>query len=119
MKTISIRALSIGALALLTFAGAAAAQTDPSAVLNSLQVQDLVKRADPADHARLGAHFAALADRYTAEANEHATMAQAYRGGRIAQAAAHCDRLIALSRDSAKEATAAAAMHKDLAGVAR
>jgi len=45
--------------------------------------------------------------------------AQAYRGTRIAQAAVHCDRLVTLSRDSAKEATAAAAMHKDLAGGAR
>lgn len=230
MKTISIRPLSIGALALLTFAGAAAAQTTSSAVLNSLEVQELIKRAEPADHARLGVHFAVLAEqyaldarkhtamaqafitgptrrtaanssaghckrlaelntqsaatlrelavhheglaagktsavprgaarfeggagasaptekeltalaakastpadhgalqeyfqtqakRYAADANEHATMAQAYRGGRIAQAAAHCDRLVTLSRDSAKEATAAAAMHKDLAGVAR
>jgi hypothetical protein len=46
-------------------------------------------------------------------------MAQAYRGTRITQAAAHCDRLVTLSRDSAKEATAAAEMHKQLAGVAR
>jgi len=31
----------------------------------------------------------------------------------------HCDRLVELSRDSAKEATEAAAMHKQLAGVTR
>jgi hypothetical protein len=43
----------------------------------------------------------------------------AYRGTRIAQAAVHHDRLAVLSRDSAKEVTAAAAMHKQLAGVAR
>ena len=46
-------------------------------------------------------------------------MAQAYRRTRIAQAAVHCDRLVALSRDSAKEATEAAAMHKELAGMGR
>ena len=42
-----------------------------------------------------------------------------YRGTKIAQAAVHCDRLVTLSREEAKEATAAAAMHKQLAGVAR
>jgi hypothetical protein len=230
MRPIHFRTISAGVLAFLTFVGGAAAQTTPSAVLNSLEVQELIKRSEPADHARLGAHFAALAERYatdakkhtamaqaflaaparrtpvnsaadhckrlvtlntqtaatlrelaahheglaagktsavprgatrfeggagapeptekelsalaakastpadhgalqeyfsmaakryTADANDHATMAQAYRGTRIAQAAAHCDRIVTLSRDSAKEATAAAAMHKDLAGVAR
>ena len=222
----------MGALALLTFAGGVAAQTSSSAMLNSLEIQDLIKRAEPADHARLGAHFAALSDqyaadarkhtamaqaymagpprrggsaaisgadhckrlatlntqsaatlkelavhheglaagktsavprdaarfeggegaraptekelsalaarastpadhgalqeyfrtqaeRYTADANNHAAMAQAYRGTRIAHAAAHCDRIVKLSRDSAKEATAVAEMHKGHAGVGR
>jgi len=45
-------------------------------------------------------------------------LAQAYRGTRIAQAAVPHDRLAALARDSAKEATASAKMHKQLAGVA-
>ena len=230
MRTIHLGALAIGALALLTFVGGAAAQTTSSAVLNSLEVQELIKRAAPADHARLEVHFSVLAEqysaeakrhsamarafiasptgrvaansaadhckrleqlnlqsaatlrelatyheglaagkvsavprdaarfeggagatvptaeelgalaakastpadhrgleeyfltvakRYTADAKDHVAMASAYRGTRIAQAAAHCDRLITLSRDSAKEATAAAAMHKQLAGVAR
>jgi len=230
MRPIHFRTMTAGVLAFLTFVGGAAAQTTRSAVLNSLEVQELVKRAQPADHARLGAHFAELAEqyaadakkhtamahafiasptrrtaahsaadhckrlaelntqsaatlrelaahheglaagktsavprgaarfeggagapaptaeelsalaakattpadhrgleeyfqtlakRYTADANDHATMAQAYRGTRIAQAAAHCDRLVAQARDSAKEAAAAAAMHKSLAGAAR
>jgi hypothetical protein len=230
MRTIHLGALPVAALALLTFVGGAAAQTTSSAVLNSLEVQELVKRAEPADHARLGVHFAVLAEqyaadakrhnamaqafiagptrrtaansaadhckrleqlnlrsaatlrelaahheglaagqasavprgtsgfesgagapaptaealsamaakattpadhhaleeyfltsakRYTADARDHLAMAQAYRGTRIAQAAAHCDRLVTLSRDSAKEATAGAAMHKQLAGITR
>ena len=230
MKTIHVGALWIGALAFLTFVGGAAAQTTSSAVLNSLDVQELIKRAQPADHARLEVHFSVLAEqyaadarrhsamaqafiarpirrtaansaadhckrleqlnlqsaatlrelaahheglaagkasavprgaarfesgsgapaptaeeltalaakastpadhhafqeyfltlakRYTADANDHFAMAQAYRGTRMAQAAVHCDRLVTLSKDSAKEATAAAAMHKQLAGVAR
>ncbi|HEY5619087.1 MAG TPA: hypothetical protein VIK60_14185 [Vicinamibacterales bacterium] len=230
MRTIHFRSLSVGALTLLVSAGSAAAQTTTSAVLNSLEVQELIKRGEPADHGRLGVHFAVLAEqyaadakrhnamarafvatptrrtaanssadhcrrleqlnlqsadalralaahhdalaegkpsvaprdagrfergegapaptaeqlsalaakastpadhrglaeyfettarRYTREANDHATMAQAYRGTRISQAAAHCDRLVTLARDSAKEATTAAVMHTELANVAR
>ena len=77
------------------------------------------KATTPADHHALEEYFLTASKRYTAEANQHATMAQAYRGTRIAQAAVHCDRLVTLSKDSAKEATAAAAMHKELAGLAR
>jgi hypothetical protein len=229
MRTIRFRTLWIGALALLTLAGGGAAQTRSSAVLNAAEVQQLIGRAEPADHARLGAHFSVLAERYaadakrhtamskavggnpnrqmatgssaiytrlatlntqsattlrelaahhdalaggkasvvppdaarfeggagapvptteeltalaakartpadhrgleeyfltlakrhTADASDHARMALAYRGTRIAQAAAHCDHMVTLLRDSAKEATAAAEMHKGLAGIAR
>jgi hypothetical protein len=77
------------------------------------------KAGTPADHRTLEEYFLTLAKRYTADADEHVAMAQTYRGTRIAQAAVHCDRLVALSRDEAKEATEAAAMHKQLAGVAR
>jgi hypothetical protein len=227
MRTVYFRPLSIAAIAILTFAGSLAAQEKPSGLLNSVEVQQLVKRAEPGDNARLAAHFTALADsysaeakrhmsmaqsfvgnpsrnlgtgmsahckhladlntksatelrelaayhqklasgvtapppaagarfeggagapapteqelnamaarasspaehhaleeyfltlakRYTAEATAHATTAIAYRGTKIGQAAVHCDNLVKLSRDAAKEATAAAAMHKQLAGV--
>jgi hypothetical protein len=229
MRTVYFRSLSIAAVAILTFAGSVAAQEKPSGLLNSVEVQQLVNRAEPGDNARLAAHFTALADRYaaeaqrhasmaqsfvgnpsrnlgtgmsahckqlanlntqsaaelrelasyhqklasgatatppaagarlegragppaptdqelnamaakastpadhrgleeyfltlakryTAEANEHVAMANTYRGTRIAQAAVHCDRLVKLSRDEAKEAAEAAAMHKQLANIAR
>jgi hypothetical protein len=77
------------------------------------------KASTPAEHRGLEEYFLTLAKRYTAEANEHVALAQAYRGTRIAQAAVHHDRLAGLSRDGAKEATAAAEMHKQLAGVGR
>jgi hypothetical protein len=77
------------------------------------------KASTPAEHRALEEYFLTLAKRYTAEANEHATMAQTYRGTRIAQAAVHHDRLAALGRDSAKEAYEGAAMHKQLAVIAR
>lgn len=230
MRAIRLGVRSVGALISITFAASAPAQTTSSAVLNALEVRELIKRADPADHARLEVHFAVLAEQYAAEAkrhsamaqafiaspirrtaansaadhctrlerlnlqsaatlrqlaayheglgagkattkprgaerfeggagaptpttealtalaakastpadhhalqeyfltlakrnaaeaNDHVAMAHAYRGTRITQAAVHCDRLAALSRDKAKEATEAAAMHKQLGGVAR
>lgn len=230
MRTISIRLIAAGMLAVMALAGAAAAQTPASPMLNTLEVRKLVSSTEPADNARLSAHFTALADRhaadatrhnamaqafiaaptrrvpantaadhckrlaalntksaetlrelaahhdklaagtpstapkgserfqggagaqeptdaelsalaakastpadhralqeyfltaakrYTADANEHVAMAQAYRGTRITQAAAHCDRLVNLSRDEAKEARAAAKTHGQLAGISR
>ena len=77
------------------------------------------KASAPAEHRALEEYFLTLAKRYTVDATEHATMANTYRGTRIAQAAVHCDRLVKLSRDEAKEATEAAAMHKQLANIAR
>ncbi|MGH6693404.1 MAG: hypothetical protein ACREF4_22270 [Gammaproteobacteria bacterium] len=73
----------------------------------------------PADHRVLEEYFLTAAKRYTTDANEHTATAMSYRGTRIAQAAVHCDRLVTLSREEAKEATEAAAMHKQLANVAR
>jgi hypothetical protein len=73
----------------------------------------------PADHRALEEYFQTAAKRYRDTANEHTAMAQAYRGTRIAQAAVHCDRLVSLSNDEAKEATAAAEMHKGLAAAGR
>ena len=73
----------------------------------------------PAEHHALEEYFLTLAKKYTADAAEHATTANTYRGTKIAQAAVHCDNLVRLSKNAAKEATAAAAMHKQLAGVGR
>ena len=73
----------------------------------------------PADHRALAEYFQTLAKRYTADATAHVAIAQSYRGTRIAQAADHCDRIAGNARESAKEATAAAAMHEQLANVGR
>ena len=73
----------------------------------------------PADHRALMEYFNEVAKRHTRTANEHQQMAMSYRGTRIPSAAVRCDRMVTISRDSAKEATAAATMHKDLAGVSR
>jgi len=97
------------------FEGGAGAPAPTSEELAALAA----KASTPVDHRALQEYFLTLAKRYAADANDHASMAQAYRGTRAAQAAVHCDRLVALSRDEAKEATEAAAMHKQLAGAAR
>jgi hypothetical protein len=97
------------------FEGGAAAPVPTDQELNAMAA----KARTPAEHHALEEYFLTLAKRYTADANEHVAMANTYRGTRVAQAAVHCDRLVTLSRDEAKEATDAAAMHKQLAGVAR
>ena len=84
------------------------------------ELKALAARAStPADHHALEEYFQTAAKRYRDQVNEHTAMAQAYRGTRIAQAAVHCDRLVSLSKDEAKEAAAAAEMHKGLATVSR
>jgi hypothetical protein len=80
MRTVYIRSLSIAAAVILTFAGSATAQDKPSALLNTLEVRQLVARAEPADNLRLSAHFNALGDRYAAEAKRHASMSQSFVG---------------------------------------
>ena len=97
------------------FQGGAGASEPTEAELKALAA----KAAAPADHRALEEYFVTASKRYTADANAHVTMAQTYRGTRIAQAADHCDRLVGQLRDSAKEATAAATMHGQLAGIAR
>lgn len=84
-------------------------------------LRDLAGRASTAaDHRALMEYFSETAKRHTAAEREHAQMAQAYRGSsRLAWAAPHCDHMVALSRDAAKEATTAATMHKDLAALPR
>jgi hypothetical protein len=106
MTTFSIRRLAVGALTVAAVVGAAAAQT-PSPLLNTLEVQELVARAEPADHARLVGHFAALADRYDDEARRHIAMAASFVGNPNRNVgggtSAHCRRLATL--DSATAAT--------------
>jgi len=119
MRTIQVRALAIGALTLFTFGGVATAQTQSSAVLNTLEVRQLVARAEPADHARLSAHFAALAERYTVEAKRHTSMSQGFVGNPSRQLAtgmsAHCKRLAELNTQSAATLRELAAHHDRLA----
>ena len=74
MRTIFARTFFAG-LALVAIATGAAAQ-DRAALLTSIEVKELVARAEPNGHARLRDHFAALADRYAVDAQRHKALAQ-------------------------------------------
>lgn len=79
MRTIHFRAMLV-VLPMLAFAGGATAQ-DRSTLLKSIEVKRLVASGEPADHARLRDHFAALADEYAADAKTHQAKARAVTTG--------------------------------------
>jgi hypothetical protein len=109
--------MAAGAVLMLT--GSVAAQEKPSAILNTAEVRQLVARAQPADNARLSAHFAALADRYAAEAKRHIAMSQSFGGNPSrnlgAGMSAHCKRLADLNTQSATTVRELASYHRKLA----
>ncbi|MBI4486436.1 MAG: hypothetical protein HY655_10535 [Acidobacteria bacterium] len=75
-----------------------------------------------ADHRAIVEYFRGLEKQYGAAVDEHTGMAQAYRAApnrRGGDPAAHCDRLVRLSREAAKEAGALAAEHEQAAAAAR
>jgi len=114
-----IHLVSLAALvALLASIGTAAAQTAP-AVLNVLELRQLVASAEPADHARLGAHFAALAAQYTGEADRHTAMAKSFAGNPnrsgAVSASTHCARLARLNSEAAATLRELATHHERLA----
>ena len=77
------------------------------------------KASTPADHRGLEEYFLTVAKRYAADADQHVTLALTFQGTKMASASTLHDHLARLARESAKEATNAAAMHKSLANVAR
>jgi hypothetical protein len=101
-----------------TFAAFAAttalAQPPVTAVLTDLEVRQLVARSEPADQARLAAHFSVLADRYAAEAKRHASMAlgAAAQSGRQPGLVVHCKQLASLDTDLASTARELATYHE-------
>lgn len=103
LKRIQVPFLCFAAFVVLDWT--ATAQDKPSATLNSVEVQQLVKRGEPGDHARLSAHFSALAEGYTAEAKRHTSMSQSFVGNPSRNLATgmsvHCKRLAELNTQSA------------------
>ena len=117
MKVIHSRSL-FAAAAGLALATSAVAQETPSALLNSLEVRQLVVRAEPADHARLSAHFSALGDRYAAEAQRHTSMSRSFVANPSRSLGSgmstHCKRLADLNTESAATARELAVFHEKL-----
>jgi hypothetical protein len=118
MRTIQFR-IAIAALTLFGFAAIAAAQAAPTALLNAVEVRQLVSRAEPADHVRLTAHFTALAEEYSTEATRHTAMSQSFVGNANRNLATgmseHCKHLAALNTQSASTARELAVYHRKLA----
>ena len=110
--------LLIAGAAMLAMASPLAAQTS-SGVLNSVEVKRLVTEGTPAANATLAKHFAALADKYAAEAAAHRVMANAYMGNPNHSLGGgmslHCRNLAELATDSAKTAREMVTYHADLA----
>lgn len=111
--------IPLAVLAVLSLADSAPAQDTSPALLNAFEVQQLVKRAEPGDHARLSAHFAALGDRYAAEAKTHMSMSQNVGGNPNRSLgggmSVHCTRLADLNTQSAATLRELAAYHEKLA----
>ena len=80
MKTYFVRFAVLAVLAALTSASNLTAQDTASASLSEADVRQLIVRGEPADHTRLSAHFATMAQRYVTDAKRHETMGQAFSG---------------------------------------
>ena len=123
MKTNRLRLAVFLGLATLPPASALIAQTSPVPLLNEVEVRHLIERGEPADHARLSAHFTLLAERYEADAKRHEAMGQAFSGNpKLAAMASsqreHCRQLSARNLGSATTLRELAAHHRKLgAGV--
>jgi len=114
--------LLIAGAAVLVMASPLAAQTS-SGVLNSFEVKRLVTEGTPVTNATLATHFAALADKYAAEAAAHNVMASAYSGNPNhslgGSMGLHCRKLAELATDSANTAREMVKYHSDLAAGAK
>jgi len=120
MRTVHIRPLAVLALGALALAANAAAQNTSTAILNTVELRQLITRMEPGDHLRLTAHFTALADQYAAEARRHSSMARGFGGNPTRDLGTgmsiHCKRLSDLNSQSAATTRTLAAYHEKLAG---
>jgi len=119
MKPVHLRSLTLAAVALAVVAGSAGAQEKPGRLLSTLEVRELVARAEPADHTRLAEHFTALADRYTTDANKHLSMSKSFVGNPNRNVGSgmsvHCRRLAELNTQEATTVRELATFHEKLA----
>lgn len=106
MKRFFVHSLGILTAAALAVTPELSAQGQAAATMTMTEVQQLIARGQPADHARLSAHFSTLANQYAAEAKRHAAMRPAFAGNTKLAAmatsqAAHCQQLATRNDQSA------------------
>jgi hypothetical protein len=120
MNLISIRTIAPAVIAFWGVAAIVVAQ-QPAApgLLAAPQVHELMASSQPADHAKLRAHFEALSATYTADAARHIAFERASAGiprGSGASAGAHHKRLAAIAKESATITRELATHHGQPAG---
>jgi hypothetical protein len=111
MRTIQLSLFATGLVALAVTARPAAQ------VLSSSEVGQAIEHRQPADHAKLQAHFAELSVRYAADAERHQAFARsagATRGAGVA-AARHHQRLAELATESSRITSELSMHHQALA----
>ena len=102
----------------LAFAAGLLAQA-PSKPLTAAEVNQLISNGDPTAHARLSAHFTALAERQAADVKVHTAMQQAYANSGKPSGLGmvnHCKAMVARAQESAGSLKELAAYHSKLAG---
>ena len=122
MTPFSVSTFAIVATFAAGLTSALNAQDKSAAPLSTVEIQQLISRGQPADHAQLSAHFTALADEQAADAKRHTAMQQAYAGSNKAGAvsmSAHCKQLASRSQTSAASLRELAAYHSKLAAGAK
>ena len=109
--------LAVPILTLAVGAGLLAqAQSKP---LTAAEVNRLIATGGPTDHARLSAHFTALAERQAADVKIHTAMQQAYANSGKPSGLGmvnHCKAMVGRAQESAGSLKELAAYHSKLAG---
>lgn len=107
------------------------ASASDQTVITKKEFKTLLKTAkEPVEHRKIAAYYRQEAARLNASAKEHEELAKVYaknppfpalevkHGAAFGQGATHCKRWAELSAEQAKEATALANMHEEMAAAA-
>jgi hypothetical protein len=109
-------AFAIAAVSLFTVPTAAVGQQSQAGpILNELELRQALSGTGAIEHAKLEAHFVALADRYASDAKRHETMARNAPAGSHKgigpDVRAHCNNLVRLDKKMEAEARDLAKLH--------
>ena len=121
--TMFIKAAStVVAMVLAAATLTAAPQGTPGHVLSEAELRQAMSASGAPDHAKLAAHYTALADRYAADSAMHAEMAKWYSSNKSRAGGpdmgTHCTALANLGAGMEKSARELAKFHTDSSGTA-